>query len=479
MITPYSSAVEMMQALQNGQITAVDLLDLHLERIHKVNPHLNAIVTSNEAQARLTAVAADKAYAEGKEAPLLGLPLVLKDTLYTAGLPATGGLPARAEVIEEADSNIVGRLRAAGAVIMGKTNVPPYVSDWQSNNRVFGRSNNPWDLARTPGGSTGGGAAAVAAGLTPLEFGSDQGGSIRLPAAFCGIYGHKSSETAVPRSGTFPAAILPNPARGMAVQGPLARTAADLRLAFSVIAGPEVGEDVAWQLKLPPPRHDRLRDFRVAIMPTLEWLPVDEAILEAQDELALKLGQGGATVQQTQPEGFGDLQALYALFLKILNALVFIDTPEADRQKIAQSKRAVGSWDEVAMAEGVLASAADYIAWFGQREQVRHMLRRFFQEWDILLAPVTISLAFLHDARPYSQRSLLVNGIEVPYSRLGVYPGLCNLSGSPGTAFPVGLSNDGLPVGLQAIGPYLEDATTIRFAELVAEAYGGFQPPPE
>jgi amidase len=270
----FATATDMLEALRTRQVTSQELLDLHLRRIERYNPRLNAIVIPNT-DARQTAVAADAARAHGGAQALLGLPLTMKDCLYVAGLPTTGGVPERRQTIADADARIVARVRAAGAVLLGKTNVPPYAADWQAANPLFGRSNNPWDLTRTPGGSTGGGAAAVAAGLTPLEFGGDFAGSIRVPAAFCGIYGHKPSETALPPSGHFPGLNAPNAAIAMAVQGPLARSAADLELAFNIIAGPDVGEDVAWRLDIPPARHQRLAQYRVAILPPIPWVPVE------------------------------------------------------------------------------------------------------------------------------------------------------------------------------------------------------------
>ena len=478
MIHAFSSANEMLTALQNKTISSVELLDMHLARIEQFNPELNAIVTPNYEQARQTAVAADERRRNGKDAPLLGLPIVIKDCLYMAGLPTTGGLPERANIIDQQDSRNVAALRNAGAVIMGKTNVPPHAADWQSDNPVFGRSNNPWDLSRTPGGSTGGGAAAVAAGLSPLEFGGDLGGSIRLPAAFCGIYGHKSSETAAPRSGHFPGHILPNATVHMAVQGPLARTAADLRLGLNVIAGPDIGEDVAWQLNLPTSRHEKLRDFRVAIIPPLDWVTVDDAILGALSNLGDQLANTGATVQQVMPEGFGDLKEYYALYMRLMSMLNFAGMPLDAQLNIAEGYKRVGTFDMDASAEGILGRASDAILWFAKREYYRQCYRDFFADYDVLLAPVTTTLAFPHDQRPYMQRTLTINGQETAYSHISVYPGLGNMSGHPGTAFPVGVSNNGLPIGLQAIGPYLEDMTTIRFAELVGDAFGGYQSPP-
>ena len=318
---PFDDATAMLSALRDGQVSAVELLDHHLERIGRHNPALNAIVTPDYDNARVRAQAADEARALGESAPLLGLPLTIKDCIDVAGLVGTAGLEDFSERVPPADSRVAARVRGAGAVIMGKTNVPPSAADWQSNNPIFGRTNNPWDLGRSPGGSTGGGAAAVAAGLTPLEFGSDIGGSIRVPASFCGIYGHKPSETALTKSGHFPGSPLPNPAAVMAVQGPLARSARDLELAFDVASGPDVGEDVAWSLDVPPARHEDLSSFRVAVMPPIEWLPVHDEIAAAQQRLEDSLRAAGATVSHAQPEAFGDLRAHQRLYLSILSLL--------------------------------------------------------------------------------------------------------------------------------------------------------------
>jgi amidase len=478
-IDAFASATEMLQVLRTKQISAVELLDLHLERIERYNPQLNAIVTPNYDAARRVAASADEARAGGEDKPLLGLPLTIKDCIYVKGLPTTGGVPERAEAIAEADAPIVARVRAAGAVIMGKTNVPPYAADWQSDNPLFGRSNNPWDLTYTPGGSTGGGAAAVATGLTPLEFGGDFGGSIRVPAAFCGVYGHKPSETAVPRSGHFPGPNFPNAVTAMAVQGPLARGAEDLELALNVIAGPDVGEDVAWRLEMPPARHERLADFRVAVLPPIEWLPVDDEIMATLDKLATQLDRAGAQVKDIQPEALGDVRDYYRVYVSIMSALSNVGRPESDRlQEAEETRRHDETLHGLAWADGLQASASDYVIWFGQREHYRAALRAFFEQWDVLLAPASFTNAFLHNDDPWPERQLDVNGRAVSYDLQAVYPSLCNLSGHPGTAFPVGQTRSGLPVGLQAIGPYLEDRTPIRFAALVAQAFGGFCRPP-
>jgi amidase len=478
-LNPFSTATEMLQALRARQVSAAELLNLHLKRIERYNPRLNAIVTPDFENARGVAAAADEARPRGEDKSLLGLPLVIKDCIYVRGLPTTGGLRERADAIAEADAPVAARVRAAGAVIMGKTNVPPYAGDWQTDNPLFGRTDNPWDLSRTPGGSTGGGAAALAAGLTPLEFGGDLGGSIRIPAAFCGVYGHKSSETAVPRFGHFPGANAPNAAVAMAVQGPLARSAEDLALALDVVAGPEVGEDAAWRLALPPARHDRLVDYRVAVMPPIDWAPADDEILAALDRLATGLGRLGVTVKEIQPAALGDMRDYFRLRMAIGAVMDSIGRPAAERMREAQEIRENSDlFYDRAWADGLVASASDYIIWFGRREHYRAAFRRFFEDWDVLLSPASIVNAFPHVDAPWPERTLDVNGQPVAYGLLNVYPSLCNLTGHPGTAFPAGQTHSGLPIGLQAVGPYLEDHTPIRFAELLAGPFGGFRPPP-
>src|SRR6267142_5575820 len=295
----FTTATELLAALRARQASAVELLDLHRQRIERHNPELNAIVEPDFERARRDAEAADARRARGEDAPLLGLPMTLKESINVRGLRTTAGMEIWKDFRSEHDAPVTTRVKAAGATVMAKTNVPQMLADWQSANPVYGRTNNPWDLSRTPGGSTGGGAAALAAGLTPLEFGSDIGGSIRVPAAFCGVYGHRPSETAMPRSGQFPFPPLPNAGVVMGVQGPLARSAEDLELALDVLAGPEVGEDVAWRLTLPPARGKRLRDFRVAVLPPIAWAPVDREIA-ALETVVKRLERAHVTVKRIQ-----------------------------------------------------------------------------------------------------------------------------------------------------------------------------------
>jgi amidase len=483
-VNAFSSAHEMLTALDKRELSAVELLELHLRRIERYDHQLNAIVVRRFDQARQEAQAADVARTRGERRALLGLPVTLKESMNVQGLPTTCGMPMWAESRVEYDAATRQRTQAAGAVLMGKTNVPPMLADWQSNNAVFGRTNNPWDLTRTPGGSTGGGAAALAAGLTSFEVGSDIGGSIRVPAAFCGVYGHRPSETALPRSGQFPFRPVPNPLTLMGVQGPLARSADDLELALDVLAGPEGGEGVAWRLDIPPARHMRLAEYRVAVLPPVDWVPVDAEILAAQEELVRGLERLGVRVQVTQPESFGDFKAHHVLYRSLLAAITGARSPESERQRLVALHEAFDDEFSKAHRRGLLATVGDYFTWYAQRDTYREAYRAFFTDWDILLAPITLIPAFPHVEMPWPRdaqalaQTIEINGQTVPYEQQLFHPALATLSGQPATAFPVGLTRAGLPIGLQAIGPYLEDRTPIRFAALVGQALGGFQPPP-
>jgi amidase len=473
------TAAEMLEALRGRKISAVELLQLHLTRIEQHNPSLGALVTPSFEEARAAALAADDARARGQELPLLGLPVTFKESINVRGLRTTMGMPPFASYVSPVDAPIVSRMRAAGAVIVGKTNIPPMLMDFQSANPLFGRTNNPWDLARTPGGSSGGGAAAVAAGLTPLELGSDFAGSIRVPAAFCGIFGHRPSDSALPRSGQGPVIPAPNAAIALGVQGPLARSARDLELAIDVAKGPDVGEDVAWRLELPRARHDRLADFRVAVLPLGDWPPVSRDVATALDATVDELRREGARVERTSP--ISDLREHHLRFCELAYSLMNARVPEEARRQRAALLRDKGDDVALACARGVEAGSGDLIVLHGEREATRAKYRAFFQDWDVLLAPVVLAAAFPHGPMPFPplvamlKHTVDIDGVQVDSFLHSFYPSLASFAGQPATAFPAGLDRAGLPIGLQAIGPYLEDRTPIRFAELISRT---FQPPP-
>jgi amidase len=483
-VDPFASATELLATLRARRVTSTELTDLYIRRIERHDGRLNAVVVRDFERARHRARAADEALARGEGGALLGLPMTIKESFNVAGLPTTCGVPEWRDFVSRHDAPAVARARAAGAVLLGKTNVPPMLADWQSANPIHGRANNPWDLGRTPGGSSGGSAAAVAAGLCALEVGSDIGGSIRVPAVFCGVYGHRPSETLLPKSGQFPLPPLPNSVGVMGVQGPIARSAEDLELALSVLAGPDVGEDVAWRVELPPARRNRLADFRVAVLPAIPWLTVDDEITRALEELAARLGRLGATVKEVQPDVFGDHRAHHQLYRSLLSAMTSArETAEGRQKSIAYWKQGD---DEFARASlrGLEGAPGDLVAWGAQREGFRQAWRAFFRDWDVLLAPAINVLAYPHVERAWPRPdsdfylTLEVNGRAAPYSNGLVYPSLSTVAGQPATAFPVGISRGGLPIGLQAVGPYLEDRTPLRFAAFLAREIGGFRKPP-
>ena len=472
------SATEMLRALRDRSISAVELLDLHIERIERLGAPLNALVVPDLDRARAAARAADAERASGTDRPLLGLPITVKDNLNVAGLRTVSGLPGRAASEPAAsDATSVARLRAAGAVIVGKTNLPPAASDWQTDNPVFGRTNNPHDLRRTPGGSTGGGAALVAAGLSPLEIGTDIGGSIRVPAAYCGVFGHKPSETLIPRDGQIPDFPVSNAAKVGNVQGPLARDPRDLELAVGIMAGPAAGEDTAWRVELPPPRRTTLDGLRVAILPRIAWLPVAGAIEHAIASLGDQLGRRGALVGVAQPEILGDAKDAYVLYTSLIGGTLATAYPVERIEQMARVTPAVDDPLRSAFVTGMRASARDYLLQGDRRERYRSAYRDFFRDRDVLIAPISPVTAFAHDARAIGERELRVDGVPVPYGRLGVYPSLASLGGNPATVVPIGRDADGLPIGVQVIGPYLEDLTPLRAAALIADETGGYTAP--
>ena len=444
MIDALASATELLAGLRAGDFTPAELLETYRHRIERFNPRLNAIVTRAPARAQ-----------SGTGGRLMGLPVTIKDSIDVEGLPTTSGDPARRDAVASATAPAAQRLLAEGPALLGKTNVPIYTGDWQTDNRLFGRTVNPWDQERTPGGSTGGGAAALAVGMTALELGSDIGGSIRVPAAFCGVFGHRPSEEAWSHAGHVPSSS------AMGVIGPLARSATDLLLASEILAGGP----------LDPPRAADLAGLRVAVLPWAPWLPVDPDIAAALEDLAGRLPHATTA----QPPGF-DLWEHEELFAALLAAVSWENVGEEERQAIIETVRSAPEPIAPAMLRGL--RTRDLAPLLAERAVHQERWAAFFRDHDLLLTPVTVRNAFVHTTGSFLRRRLEPGGL--PYKRLEVYPGLAALSGLPCTAFPTGrLSREGLPIGLQVMGPALEDATTLRFALLAERELGcRFAPPP-
>ena len=332
----YRAAGELVEALAKRRVSSRELVDSAIARIEALDPTINAVVVRDFDRARAAAATADAALAKGERWPLLGVPITVKEQFGIAGLPTTWGNPKFKDWQPEVDALAVQRLKASGAIILGKTNVPVALRDWQSYNEVYGTTNNPWDLSRSPGGSSGGSAAALAAGFVPLEFGSDIGGSLRAPAHFCGVFSHKPSLDLVPQRGSGPPQTPAIPARGdLAVIGPMARSAADLALELSVAAGPdELTEGIGYKLALPPPRHDRLADFRVLVIDKHPLCPTAESITTALDGLVDRLAKLEVQVVREHPK-LPDLAQTGRIYRELLAAFFIADLPPETLERAA------------------------------------------------------------------------------------------------------------------------------------------------
>ncbi|MDP3855491.1 amidase [Phenylobacterium sp.] len=476
----YRTATGLVANLRARQVSAVELLDHTLGRIEAMDGTINAVVVRDFDRARLAAKAADAALAAGDTRPLLGLPMTVKEAFNVAGLPTTWGLPGAQDIPVLHDAVVVARLKAAGAIIIGKTNIATMLADWQSANPVYGVSRNPWDLTRTPGGSSGGGAAAPAAGFVSLEYGSDLAASLRAPAHFCGVYAHKPSHGLTPSRGFAPPGTpvsCPAPAIDLAVLGPMARSAEDLALALEVTAGPDEHEASAYRLRLPPPRHVALKDYRVLVLDQHPLVPTAQSIRAALNERAARLEALGCKVGR-QSLHLPDLVQTAATFVELLMGLMSADTPEA---AYAQARAAVAPEGADPMTAAAIRGGAlshrDWIAADRRRMGVAHQWRELFKDWDLVLCPAMPTGALPLNGAGGSGM-IEIDGAAVPYQTQPLWATLATLAGSPATVAPIALDAGGLPIGVQIVGPFLEDRTTIAFAGLMAREFGGFIPPP-
>lgn len=476
------SATETVEALAAGKIGAVELLNHYLARVARYNEAINAVVEIDVEGARRAAGEADARRLTGNSLPLDGLPMTIKDTYEVRGFRATAGIPDLTDHRPECDADSVARLRGSGAVIFGKTNVPIAASDHQSYNPIYGTTRNPWDLDRSPGGSSGGSAAALAAGFCALELGSDIGGSIRVPSHFCGVYGHKPTHGIVSSRGhvpPMPGELVPSP---LSVTGPLARSAFDLSLALDRIAGPQGAAAKAWSLRLPPSRQNRLQDFRVAV-----WTgsyPVDEGYAARIHRFGDELEHAGVQVTRIakMPRHLAETDALY---LDMLFGVIGAAVSPAELKAYAEAAhgRQPDSY-HARLGRATHQSYRDWAALASRQAQLTAAWDSWFNEWDVLICPVAMNVAFPHQVKdghgPIAQlgRTLTVSGREEPYISNLLWPGIATLGQMPATVAPLADDVGGLPAGIQIMGARMDDLTTIRFAELSEQNFGGFIPPP-
>ena len=474
----FASAGELARRLRARQIGCRELLDLYIERVERLDPRVNAVVVRRFEAAREEARERDAELQRGEDlGPLHGVPMTVKESFDVPGLPTTFGFPEHIDNVAKKPALAVERLQRAGAIVFGKTNVPVGLADWQSFNPIYGVTHNPWNLERGPGGSSGGGAAALAAGLTGLEIGSDIGASIRNPAHYCGVYGHKPSFDIAARAGhSLPGMYAPS---DISAIGPLARSAFDLELALQIIAGPNVRDGRAWRLELPPPRKTGLSEYRIAVMPSDPTAEVDDAVADEIEKLASWLERQGAKVdRRARPVDPARAHEVYVLLLRAATSARL--TEEAREAQLR--------------ARDTLGDRADYYAWHvrgntmshwewlrlnNERHKMRLDWERFFEDYDLLLCPTAATTAFAHNpVGERWERMITVNGKDQPVTTQLFWAGYSGMVYLPSTVAPIAIAADGLPVGVQIVGPQYEDLACIRFAQLLEREYRAFEPPP-
>jgi amidase len=477
---PFQSAAQLAAAIRRKKVGCLELLDLYLARVEKYNPQLNAVVVLDRDGARRRARAADAALAKKKRwGPLHGVPMTVKESFDVAGMPTTWGLPELKDSRAARNALAVDRLLAAGVVLFGKTNVPLMLADYQSYNAVYGTTNNPWDLARSPGGSSGGSAAALAAGLTGLEAGSDIGSSIRNPAHYCGVFGHKPTYGIAPPRGQ---SIAGRVGQGdISVIGPMARGAEDLALGLSAMAGADEIDGAGWQLRLPAPRRKQLREYKVAVMLTDPSAEVDREVQDRLQALADFLAVKKTRVSDRARPDIDTWEA-HRVYIQLLRSATSgrqTDEELARNLEIARQLRVGDETYYARMMRGNTLLHRDWLAFDEARQKMRWKWHAFFEEWDLLLCPPASTAAFPHDQQGERyERTVRVNGKDVPTTDQLFWAGYSGVTYLPGTVAPIGFTPSGLPVGVQIVGPQYGDRTTIDFARHLEREYQPFTPPP-
>jgi amidase len=476
----FVSAFEAARAIKKGQISSVELTQHILDRIHRYNPSINAIVTLTKDKALAQARTADEALAKGQVlGQLHGVPITIKDAFKTAGVRTTVGAPSLSKYVPKTDAVAVSRLRKAGAVLLGHTNVSFMLWDWQSYNDLFGTTNNPWDIKRTPGGSTGGGAAALAAGLSYLSLGSDQGGSIRIPAHFCGVYGHKPTLNLIPLEGHVPP--LPDiqhiPPYDLNVAGPMARDASDLKLAIEVLGGPEPQKEIAYSWKLPPARKTRLADYRLGYVIDDPLCPPSSEVADVISNAVEALGRAGVRLKEGWPSQINP-SVQYDTYRYLLASTFASDLKPDQFERLRERAKKQDGTHEAIRALALTSLHGSFMEASRGRIAARAAWQEYFREYDAFLMPTAFIPAFPHDHSPsFWGRRLSTPEGERRYEDMLFWICFATLSGLPATTAPAGLTRSGLPVGIQILGPYLEDATPIDVAKKIADVIGGFRPP--
>ncbi len=474
----YQTATELAKAIREKKVSSLEVLEAYLAQIAKYNSELNAIITLDEENARKRAREADEALAKGENwGPLHGVPITIKDAYETAGLRTTSSFKPLKNYIPEEDATVVAHMRQAGAIIIGKTNMPMLALDIQSNSPLFGQANNPWDITRTPGGSTGGGAASIAAGFSPLEIGSDIGGSVRIPAHFCGIYSIKPTDHLISLAGHIPEPPgSPNGVRRMGMPGPLARSIEDLRLALTLLAGPDGRRWEAPPIPLTPAPKKPLKGYRIAWTDHFGGVTASQETQKTLQTLAKELEKVGCYIEKVSPSDF-DFESAWQVYGEIAGAEIgsgmdFISR-SLTRLQFYMTK------DPTPIKKGYLSGLrlkmTRYAKALTERDKLISELENFLSQWDAWLCPVTVDAAFKH--------SKMGKAIEVEEQKMPYYTASMsfttpfNMTGNPVIVLPAGKTEGGLPIGIQVVGQRWKDMELLATAESITQITGAFQAP--
>ncbi len=461
----YRSAVEMARMIRDKKISPVELVQAHLDRIERLNPQLNAFVSVDSARALDAARKAEAAVMQGAAlGPLHGVPVTIKSSIDVAGLRCETGSKLRAGHIAEADAPLVSRLKAAGAIVLGNTNVPEMLMAFETDNLLYGRTNSPWDLECTPGGSSGGEAAAIAAGCSAGGVGSDGAGSVRVPAHFSGICGLKPTPGRIPATGHYPPSLGPFALLG--VVGPLARTVADLQLLFEAIAGPDKGDACAAPVPLRRLSDAEVRKIRIGYFEDDGRTPVTPETRAAVRTAAEALKQQGFEVEPFRPEGLERARQLLWLFFGFGARMLL------GKEFEGRASNQIPALMQYALQAPLLTAEELLNAWM-ERDQLVIGLAEQMEKFPVLLCPVCAVPAFRHGERAWT-----INGQSISYLDAMSYTPWFNLLGNPGVVVPVGRSPEGLPIGVQVVGRPYEEEVVLAVAAQIEQAGGGWQAPP-
>lgn len=484
----FLSATQLAQKIRERSVSSVELLDAFLAQIAKYNSQLNAICTLDAEHAYNRAKAADEAFAKGENWGVLhGVPITIKDCLETSGILTTAGYKGLKNYVPVSDTIAVKRLVAAGAIVMGKTNSARLAGDYQSTNDLFPPTNNPWDLNRTAGGSSGGSAAAVAALFSPLDIGSDIGGSIRQPSHFCGIFGLKPTDRRVPTIGHIPEVLgMPKSIRQMLTLGPIARSIEDLQLGFSLISGSDPNQPNIPPVPLDTPSHKPLQNLRIAWTDQLEEFPVAQSIKLAMQEVAKKLTNAGTQIEQWVPK-FNFVEAWRAYFglsvyislcsqkydwdyVKESLSLIFREAVQGDR-----TLRKLSNLPGAILPISLNPNIKNYFSILTERDNFIIQMDRELAQWDVWLCPVAMTTAFTHCARG---DAVEIDGKKVPYMMAsGAYTIPLSFTGHPVVVIPIGFTENNLPIGMQIVGQRWQEMELLSIAQKLFEVVGQFQFP--